>query len=431
MGPWFSPTRWPAVWWNLNIQLTYWPFYMSNHLEEAEPLLDTVWNQRANLAANAAPHSADSYAVGRATGLDCLMPVGAEVGNLPWTMHNLWLHYRSTMDDVMLKEKLFPLMKGSFNYLRHILEAKPDGTLALPMTASPEYTESVLSSSYTLACVRWLASTLIVADARLKAKDPIVATCREVLAKLEPYPVDAKTGIMVGKGTPFARSHRHWSHLFMIYPFYEYTWEQPERAELMARSLRNWTSKPQAFAGYSWLGAASMHAAAGQGDEALRFLTSFLKAAPLPNTLYREDSPVIETPLAFARTVQELLLTSHGDLIRIFPGVPSAWADAAFADLRTEGAFLVSARREQGATRWVRITSLAGEPCRIRHGLGAGVKTSPAVPLKDLGNGVLEVALAKGASVVLYTGDAVPATEARPVNPSGAAKPWGEQKSAP
>lgn len=431
MGPWFSPSHWPAIWWNLNIQLTYWPYYMSNHLEEAEPLLETVWNQRANLAANAAPHSADSYAVGRATGPDALTPVGAEVGNLPWTMHNLWMHYRSNMNDALLKEKIFPMMKGSFNYLRHILVEKPDGTLVLPKTASPEYTDSVASSSYTLACLRWLASTLITADARLKAGDPIVGECRKVLAKLEPYPVDAKTGIMVGKDVPFTNSHRHWSHLFMIYPFYEYTWEQPEHAELMEQSLRNWTDKPQAFAGYSWLGAASMHAAAGRGDVALGFLRSFLQKSPLPNTLYREGDPVIETPLAFARTLQEMLLTSHGDLIRVFPGVPTAWGDVAFADLRTEGAFLISAKREQGTTSWVRIQSLAGEPCRIRSSLTGRVKASPSVPLKELGNGVLEVGLKKGKSVVLYTGEEVPSLDLQPVAQPGAAKPWGGQKPSP
>lgn len=431
MGPWFSPSNWPAVWWNLNIQLTYWPYYMSNHIEEAEPLIESIWNQRENLAKNAAPHSADSYAVGRATGPDCLMPVGAEVGNLPWTMHNLWLHYRSTMDDAMLKEKIFPMMKGSFRYLRHILVAQPDGTLKLPKTASPEYTDSVASCSYTIACMRWLAATIITADARLKANDPIIVECREVLAKLEPYPVDEKTGIMVGQGTSFKNSHRHWSHLFMIYPFYEYTWEQTERVELMEKSLRNWTDKPQAFAGYSWLGAASMHAAAGRGDVALGFLDSFLKKSPLPNTLYREKDPVMETPLAFARTLQEMFLTSHGDLIRVFPGVPTSWGEVAFAEMRTEGAFLVSAQREHGRTLWVKIQSLAGEPCRIRSGLDGKVKASPTLPLKDLGNGVLEVGLQKDKSVVLYVGDVVPKTTAKPAAVSGSAKPWGGQMSPP
>lgn len=430
MGPWFMRTEWPGVWWNLNIQLQYWPFYMSNHLEEAEPLLEALWKNRDQLSSNAAPHGADSYAIGRATGPDCLAPVGTEVGNLPWALHNLWMHYRSCMDDALLRDRIFPLMKGSFLYLRHILVEKGDGTLVLPKTASPEYLDSVESCTYTLACTRWLASTLIVADERLKAGDPIVAECRDVLKRLEPYPVEPATGLMVGKGVPFARSHRHWSHLFPIYPFYEYTWEQSESVELIERSVRNWTDKPGAFAGYSWLAAAAMHSAAGRGDTALEFLHAFLKKSPLPNTLYREGSPVIETPLQFARTLQEMLLTSHGGLIRVFPGVPSAWKDVAFADLRAEGAFLVSARREGGKTRWVRVVSLAGEPCRVRTGLEGEVKVQSARAggLTAHAGGVTELAgFRKGETVLLYDRDIPPDVERCPVSTQAESRPWGDR----
>lgn len=122
--------------------LSYWPYYMSNHLEEAEPLRETVWEIRDNLALNAAPYQSDSYAIGRVTSPVGRSPVGGEVGNLPWTMHNLWMHYRSTMDDNYLKEQLFPLMKGSFNYLNHIVIKQQDGKWSLPKTVSPEYTLS-------------------------------------------------------------------------------------------------------------------------------------------------------------------------------------------------------------------------------------------------------------------------------------------------
>mgnify|MGYP000724167846 CR=1 FL=1 len=42
--------------------------------------------------------------------------------------------------------------------------------------------------------------------------------------------------------------------------------------------------------------------------------------------------------------------------------------------LRTEGAFLVSAKRSRGQTRWVVIKSLAGEPCRVRPGFHGGFR---------------------------------------------------------
>ena len=91
MGPWYQKTRWPAVWWNLNIQLTYWPFYTANHVDLVQPLLNTLWAHRTNLAANAEPCAADSFAIARVSALDCQSGPGHEIGNLPWAMHNLWL----------------------------------------------------------------------------------------------------------------------------------------------------------------------------------------------------------------------------------------------------------------------------------------------------------------------------------------------------
>jgi alpha-L-fucosidase 2 len=430
MGPWFRTTVWPAIWWNLNIQLAYWPYYMSNHLEEAEPLARTIWADRANLAFNAKPFEKDSYAIGRATPPDGGAPVGGEVGNLPWVMHNLWMYYRSTMDDQYLKKELFPLMKGSFNYLSHIAVKQPDGKWALPKTASPEYTDGVENSTYTLACLRWLAQTLIIANERLKAGDPIIKRCKDLLENLVPYETDEVTGFMVGKNMPFIKSHRHWSHLFMIYPFHEYNWDNPDQVPLIRKSLDNWVSMPQAFAGYSWLGAASILEAGNRGDEALTFLQTFLRRAPLPNTLYREGSPVVETPLAFARTVQEMLMTSHGDMIRIFPGVPSLWRNVSYANLRAEGAFLISANRRNGITEYIRIKSLAGELCRVNTGFLKPIQVLGVNPdkLKELGHGIVEISLQKGQEVILYTGNKIPNVIFSPVDFSEDVKSWGERK---
>lgn len=429
MGPWFRDTGWPAIWWNLNIQLTYWPFYMSNHLDEAEPLIETVWAGRHHLARNAAPYEADSLAIGRAASPDCESPVGTETGNLPWVLHNLWMHYRSSMDDVFLAERLFPLMKGSFRYLRHIAVERADGRLELPPTASPEYTDSVANCSYTLACFRWLTRTLVEAANRLGLDDPVVAECRDVLQRLVPYPVDQATGVMVGDGLPFTESHRHWSHLFMIYPFHEWDWNDPAQRPLVQQSLENWTSKADGFQGYSWLGAAAMWAAAGDGERALAYLHTFVQKSPLPNTLYREGSPVIETPLACARVIQELVLVSHGQVIRVFPAIPAAWADVEFADMRAEGGFLVSARRRAGVTRVVCITSLAGEPCRISTSIAGrvGARSSSPIAIREVGEGIIELELAKGQRVLLYPEESpVSVLEApQPVVLREASEPWG------
>jgi hypothetical protein len=38
MGPWFRTTPWAKIWWNLNIQLAYWPQLTGNRMELGESL---------------------------------------------------------------------------------------------------------------------------------------------------------------------------------------------------------------------------------------------------------------------------------------------------------------------------------------------------------------------------------------------------------
>jgi hypothetical protein len=117
----------------------------------------------------------------------------------------------------------------------------------------------------------------------------------------------------------------------------------------------------------------------GRGDTALSYLSKFFDQSTAypcrPNTMYTEAGPVVETPLSASQSIHDLLCQSWGGVIRVFPAVPSSWADVTLHDFRTQGAFLVSAARTGGATRFVRLRSLAGEPCRLAHGLAAA---SPA-----------------------------------------------------
>ncbi|MEV0353475.1 glycoside hydrolase family 95-like protein [Nonomuraea sp. NPDC050680] len=103
-----------------------------------------------------------------------------------------------------------------------------------------------------------------------------------------------------------------------------------------------------------------------------------------------------------------MLCQSWGGIVRIFPAIPSTWSDVALHDFRTQGAFLVSAVRQAGTTRFIRVRSLAGEPLRIKHGLPgkpvAVLDNGRPAHVKDLGDGILEITLGRNSEVLLYTG---------------------------
>jgi hypothetical protein len=148
--------------------------------------------------------------------------------------------------------------------------------------------------------------------------------------------------------------------------------------------------------------------------------------------MYFESGPVLETPLSAGQSIIDMLLQSwpgpQGSVIRVFPGTPSAWQEAAFADLRAQGAFLVSAVRKAGQTQWVRIESLAGERCRVRPGLNGKVHLvdAPAgVALTDLGQGEYEISLAKGQTATLAGETATDVGQLTPVPLQGAPYHFG------
>ena len=426
MGPWFDATPWPRLWWNLNVQLTYWPVLAANRLELGESLLGMLDRCGPALAANAAPWSEDSAAIGRTSSYDCVSPVSRELCNLPWALHSYWLHYRHTMDDTRLRERLLPLLRRSMSYYLRVLVKGEDGRLHIPRGLSPEYDnrDDHTDTAIDVALLRWGLETILDSNRRLGEKDPRQAEWESTLAQLAPFPV-GENGLKVSADTAYTSSHRHYSHLFPIFPMYLLRWDRPGDRELITRSFDHWMSLPQRFRGYSWTGAASIAASIGRPDDAVRYLGRLLEAPEfpiLPNTMYRESGPVIETPLSGASALHDLLLQSWGGTIRVFPGVSDAWKDVVFHGLRTQGAFLVSAVRREGKTRLVRIESLAGEPCRVAVDMPS-FRTEPKVSFRRLEGGVLELGLKRGQAVVL-TADASAAAIV-PVAPQGPLNSFG------
>ncbi len=428
-GPWFNATPWPAIWWNLNIQLTYSPLFRANRLDLAESLFRNLDRNRQALIDNVPERlRGEAAAIGRSSGPDLRRAVDLataqsdaahELGDLPWTMYYYWLHYRYQMDDGILRDRVYPLLRRAIgNYLAYV-ERGDDGHWHLPATHSPELA-TMPDANYDLALLRWGLETLIGSAEHLKIDDPLLPRWRDVLTNLTPLPRDS-LGLMVGRDRPWKESHRHYSHLLAVYPLGLISPERADDRALIERSLATWEREPSLFRGYSFTGGAAMHAWLGQGDTALTRLNLYLDAPRYmePNTFYAEAGPVIETPLSAATSIQELFLQDWGGALRVFPAVPTVWSEAAFDRLRADGAFLVSAVRKGGRTAWVRIESLAGQPCRlvVADWDAAVVRsyTGAAPSLTRVEPGRLVIELAKGASVVLAPDASTPLPDLAPV----------------
>ena len=444
MGPWFKPTVWAAYWQNLNTQLAYFTTNVTNHVDFSETPNRQLEERTADLIANVPQEwQADSAALGRITGFGDLKapapgPAVLKPGDhysfiaLPWLMQQFVLYERHVSDPARFRATIYPLLKRTMNVYLRTLVLGADGRYHVPLATSDEYGEAE-DTNMNLAFIRWGLETLLASADRLQIDEPQRPRWREVLAKLVDYPIDPATGFMIGKDAPFAKSHRHSSHLFAVFPLLTVNRERnPEMVPVIERSLRHFTGLVGDECMFKFTGASSLWASIGRGDEALAWLQRALVILPegptvTANTLYSENGwPTFESPLSAARNVTDLLFQSWGGTLRIFPALPPTWADAAFQDLRGEGAFLVSSVRRAGQTRFVRITSLAGEPCRVRCDLPTPIRIlGQSSILTPDAQGVVRLTLAKGETVTLVGGAEEPDLRLEPLAQPTPGPTWG------
>lgn len=195
-----------------------------------------------------------------------------------------------------------------------MLRRDSNGTLHLPVTASPEYPQRGPDTSFDLALLRWGAGELLTLASRLNISEPLASNYSDVVAHLAPLPTDS-FGIMVASNVSFSIPHRHWSHLFAIWPLRTLDWPtaDPADRQLITTSVdhysgltcRQWLPEfsddgrpagghyvwecPNGFTGVG-VAAYSLHM--GRADAAVGNLTAELSTLMPPNTMYGEENEI-------------------------------------------------------------------------------------------------------------------------------------------
>lgn len=413
-------TPWTSVWINLNLQLTYSWQSKANLGFLSEPLWESLNKYKDNLRRNvtdipAQSNWTDAACLGRTSTYDFLAPLDPalasknqyEVGNLTWLLFYYWQHCVAYGDKEQLKTKLFPMLKSAINLFSHI-RTTHNGVYGLPSTASPEYVSASIgtNANYDLANLRWGLKTLIEIDTTYQINDPLLNHWKDFYANLIDYPYSSTTGYKVSDSREFATTtHRHYSHLFMIYPYHLVDWENPVDGPKMELSVNRWVGDQ----GYSRTGKAAMLASKGDGEGALSQMNTFMSTFLKPNTLYAETGPVIETPMSAVSTLHEFYMQDWGDKIRVFFGVPTSWIDASFVNMRAKGAFLISATRKTGKTVFIQVESEKGGLCRLQTGIHPANMlvrdlsgNDVVYAIADATNGVIEVQTHQGDIFQVY-----------------------------
>lgn len=423
MGPWYKPSVWLSIWANLNIQLTYYTTAITNHADMEEPYFNMIEQYKQQLINNVPKNFQNDCAAIQTVVMfndlsgnvfltnDSTSKQKMSLIALPWIMQQFYLHYRYDMNEERLRNSIYPLMRRAFNVYARVAYKGGDGKYHLPLTFSDEYGEDY-DVSMNLALARWGLKTLLQVANQLKIKDTLIPKWKEVLTNLTPYPVDT-TGIKLGRNQAFSKPHRHYSHLFCIFPLHEMNIdEDADKLALMQQSIDHFTSLDGDNCMFKFTGASSLWSALGNGNKALKWLQRAVQILPYnvptvtPNGFYSENSwPTFESPIAATRNILDMELQSWGNKIRIFPAMPDEWKEASFHQLKAEGGFTVSAQRTNGKTSWVSITSNSGAPCSIQVKDWKGTIKSSNTNIKVISTqvGSYTINLKKGENTILYT----------------------------
>jgi alpha-L-fucosidase 2 len=377
---------------DLNTQLSYWPCYSGNHLEEGLAYLDWLWKTRDaafdwtklffQLPGMNVPMTADLK--GRQIGGWRQYTHSATTS--AWLAQHFYLHWKYSADREFLRQRAYPYLRDTCEFIDAFTANKsPDGKRTHPLSASPEINDNrpdawfSSETNYDLALERWVlgAAAELALEAGAAAD---AARWRKVLSELPAFSLGKDGQLLVAKGYPLPQSHRHFSHLMAIHPLGLIDWSDGDEArKIISASLAELDRLgSDAWCGYSFSWLANLAARARDGAKAEKALEIFSTAFTLRNSFHCNGDQsgkgyskftyrpfTLEGNFAAAAGVQEMLLQSHRGVIVLFPAVPAAWKDVAFTTLRAHGAFLVSAQRTGGAVSRVEIVAEQGGRCRL------------------------------------------------------------------
>jgi alpha-L-fucosidase 2 len=370
--PWSS--NWTA---NINVQMNYWHAETCNLSECHEPLFDLI----EGLTITGAKTAAVNYqAHGWVSHHNVdLWRQSAPVGDFgkgdptwanwqmsgPWLCAHLWEHYLFTQDGRFLRERAYPLMKGSAEFYLDWLIPNPQGGLTTCPSFSTEnsflspdgqHCQTSAGCTMDIALLRELFGNCAEAAKILGVDEAFQETLRSKLTLLPPYRV-GKFGQLQEWSEDFAEDtpgQRHMSHLYPLYPGRELTSQNRTEFWNAARvSLERRLAAGGGYTGWSRAWVICLWARLLDGERAHESLCRLLEHSTGPNLF--DTHPAgngwifqIDGNFGGAAGLAEMLLQSHEDVLRLLPALPKAWPKGSITGLRARDCLTVDIKWSGG-----------------------------------------------------------------------------------
>ncbi|MFV0401438.1 MAG: glycosyl hydrolase family 95 catalytic domain-containing protein [Oscillospiraceae bacterium] len=382
---------------NYNYQAPWWGVYSSNHVDLSSPydtpLLEYMPRARENARKFLNCHGL--YAI---VGIG---PRGLEVGRLfnrdgseneeapfwgqkscaAFAGVNMIMRYYHTLD-TDYAQKVYPYLREVAAFWEDYLEFE-DGRYVVyndyvhenPWAFEParrvagldkHHPDNDFNPILTLGLLRQLFKGLLDMAPALQIDRALCDKWEHILTHLSDFPTQTRNGKTVFRYTERGTDWRDDNSLGIqhIYPAGAIGLGAPPELLAIARDIvtemgrwEDYNAFPTFFTAAARIGY--------DPDVILSHMTEELGKHGLPNRFIYYGGGGIECCSAVPGCINEMLLQSHEGILRLFP-VWNPEQDAAFQNLRTYGAFLVSASIQSGTIGDVEILSEKGGVCRVQ-----------------------------------------------------------------
>ena len=410
---------------NINLQMNYWPAYVTNLLETAFPVINYIDDLRVygRLAATryAGIVSQEGEENGwlvhtQATPFGWTAPGwdyywGWSPAANAWMMQTVYEAYSFYRDQDYLREKIYPMLRETVRFWNAFLHEDQQAQRWVSSPSySPEHGPISIGNTYDQSLIWQLFHDFIQAAQELELDEDLLTEVKEKFDLLNPLQITQSSRIREWyeeeeqhfQNEKVEAQHRHTSHLVGLYPGTLFSYKGQEYLEAARASLND---RGDGGTGWSKANKINLWARLGDGNRAHKLLAEQLKSSTLPNLWCSHPPFQIDGNFGASSGMAEMLLQSHTAYLVPLAALPDAWSRGSVSGLMARGHFELSMRWADKKLLQLTILSRSGGELRVSY---PDIEKSvikldkEKIKAKCIGKDCISVATAEGDLVQFY-----------------------------